>query len=114
MENEEKQCLVRWAKGVNFINMFTSSFYKTDPKSVKIQSSSQYLFALMGSACVKAASETLMKLTPIVNCMDILRAVFILEDPKRAKNTVKLSVSLALLGSGPKATPKTLTQEPIL
>jgi len=96
LENEEKQCFVRWAKGVNFINMFTSSFHKTDPKSVKIQSSSQYLFALMVSACVKAACETLMKLTPIVNCMDILCAVFMLEDPKRAKNTVKPSGFFAL------------------
>ncbi len=49
-----------------------------------------------------------------VDFTNILGAAFMREDPKRAKNTVKLSVSLAHLGSGPKATPKTLTQEPIL
>jgi hypothetical protein len=41
------------------------AFMRKNPKSVKIQSSSQYLFALLGSAYVKAARKTLMKLNPI-------------------------------------------------
>jgi len=34
----------------------------TDPKSTKIQSSCQYLFAFLGSALVKAADRALIKL----------------------------------------------------
>ncbi len=37
---------------------------REDPKSVKIQSSCQYLFALLGYASVKASRYMLMKLTP--------------------------------------------------
>jgi len=42
-----------------------SAYTCADPKSVKIQSSCQYLFALLGSACVKAAHKMLIKLTPV-------------------------------------------------
>jgi hypothetical protein len=41
-----------------------AAFTGADPKNVKIQSSCQYLFALLRSACVKSASKMLMKLTP--------------------------------------------------
>ncbi len=41
-----------------------TAFTCTDPKSVKIQSSCKYLFALWGSARIKAACKMLMKLTP--------------------------------------------------
>jgi len=34
------------------------------PKSIRIQSSCQYLFTLLGSTCTKAARKMLMKLTP--------------------------------------------------
>jgi len=37
---------------------------RADPKSIKIQSSHQYLFALLGSMVIKAARKTLVKLTP--------------------------------------------------
>jgi len=40
-------------------------FYTCRSKSVKVQSSRKYLFALLGSSCVKAADITLMKLTPV-------------------------------------------------
>jgi hypothetical protein len=36
----------------------------TDPKSIKIQSSHQYFFALLGSESVKAARKMLVKLSP--------------------------------------------------
>jgi len=35
-----------------------------DPKSIKIQSSCQYLFVLLGSRCVKVALKMLVKTTP--------------------------------------------------
>jgi len=41
-----------------------TAFTPIAPKSVKIQSSCQYLFTLLGSIGAKAARRTLMKLTP--------------------------------------------------
>ncbi len=41
-----------------------TAFTPIAPKSVKIQSSCQYLFTLLGSTGAKAALRTLMKLTP--------------------------------------------------
>ncbi len=43
---------------------FHQDFSCADPKSVKIQSSRQYNFALLGSACIKASFKMLMKSTP--------------------------------------------------
>jgi len=40
------------------------AFMCPDCKRVKIQSSCQYIFALLGSALVKAATKMMMKLTP--------------------------------------------------
>jgi len=40
------------------------AFRHVAPKSVRIQSSCQYLFTLLGSTGAKAARRTLMKLTP--------------------------------------------------
>jgi len=40
------------------------AFTPVAPKSVRIQSSCQYLFTLLGSTGAKAAHRTLMKLTP--------------------------------------------------
>jgi len=47
-----------------FNNVLPAAFICTDPKSVKIRSSCQYLFALLGSAHTKALCTMLMKLTP--------------------------------------------------
>ena len=47
--------------GVNFINVFTSSFYKH--RSQKLLNLTVF-FALSGSAHVKAARKMLVKLTP--------------------------------------------------
>ncbi len=46
------------------------------PKSVRIQSSCQYLFTLLGSTGVKAECRTLMKLTPGVNFINMLICSF--------------------------------------
>jgi len=50
--------------GLNFINVLLPAFTLTDPKSVRTQSSRQYLFTLLGSAHIKAIRRALMKLTP--------------------------------------------------
>ncbi len=57
----------------NIIKFFTQN----DPKSVKIQSSRRYLFAL--SVGIEALHKMLMKLTPGVNFINILRARFLYE-----------------------------------
>jgi hypothetical protein len=44
---------------------------------------------LLGSTSVKAASKTLMKLTPGLNFINILDTALTLEDPKSVKKTVK-------------------------
>ncbi len=46
-----------------------TAFMPVDPKSIRIQSSCQYLFTLLGSSVAKAARRTLMKLTPCCNYM---------------------------------------------
>jgi len=53
-------------EGPGFISptCLLATFLCVDPKSAKIQSSSLYPFALLGSAQVKAAGKMLMKLTP--------------------------------------------------
>jgi len=50
--------------GLNFINVLRTAFTQADPESVKFQLSRQHLFTLLGSASIKAAGRTLMKLTP--------------------------------------------------
>ncbi len=55
--------LVKFTLGLNFINVLRTAFALVGPKSVRIQSSSQYLFTLLGSTGVKAVCRTLMKLT---------------------------------------------------
>jgi len=47
---------------------------RADPKSAKRQSSHQCLFALLGSAGVKAAGKTLVKSTQLVNLTKGLQA----------------------------------------
>jgi len=54
----------------------------------------------------------LMNLTAGVNFINILQAAFTSADPPKAKNTVKLSVFFALLGSSPvKDVSKMLTNQ---
>ncbi len=50
---------------VNFINVIQAAFTRADPESTKRQLS--VFFELLGSARVKAAGRTLMKLTPGVH-----------------------------------------------
>jgi len=66
-----------------------TAFTPVAPKSVRNQSSCQYLFTLLRSTGAKAAHRRLMKLTPGVDFINILRAAFMHADPNSAKNTVK-------------------------
>jgi hypothetical protein len=59
VKQKKKNDALAW---LNFINVQHSAFRQADPESVKFQLSSQYLFTLLGSECVKAACRTLMKL----------------------------------------------------
>ncbi len=52
--------------GVDFINVRRTAFLLVGPKSVRIQSSSQNFFTLLGSTSVKAVGRTLMKLTQVL------------------------------------------------
>jgi len=45
-----------------------ATFMHADPKSVNIQSSCQYIFALLGFTRVKAALKMLVKLTADLEC----------------------------------------------
>ncbi len=50
--------------GVNFINVVRAAFLHADAKSAKKTVKLSVFFALLGSVRIKAASRTLMKLTP--------------------------------------------------
>ncbi len=56
--------LMKLTPGIDFTNIFTHSIKPVTPQSVKFKSNFQYLFTLLGSANIKAAHRTLMKLTP--------------------------------------------------
>ncbi len=62
---------------------------RADQKSAKMTASYQWRFALLESMSVKAARKTLMKLTPVVNFINILWAA----------STDGLTVFFAILGS---------------
>ncbi len=67
--------------GVNFINVLRTAFVLVEPESIRTQSSCQYLFALLGSASVKAVYRMLKKSTPCINFTNILCAAFVPVDP---------------------------------
>jgi len=64
--------------GLNFIDVLRTAFTLVAPKSVRIQSSCQYLFTLLGATIVKAVRRTLMKLSPGANPVKLffLRCLF--------------------------------------
>jgi len=64
-ENEKKRSSIGFPPGVKFIIILHAAFTRADSKSVKIQLSCQYLFALLGSVSIKAGRKMLMKLTPM-------------------------------------------------
>ncbi len=64
-------------KGSISLTCLPKAFTCSDLKCIKIQWSHQYLFALLGPARIKAAQ--LMKLTPWVNFINVLRPSFLYE-----------------------------------
>ena len=56
--------------GVNFINVITRSFYAHRSQKRKKMLDLTVFFALLGSACVKAACKMLVKLTPDLHDMN--------------------------------------------
>ncbi len=55
--------------GLNFTNVLRTAFAPVAPKSVKVQSSRQYLFTLLGPTSVKGVRKMLMELTPVILSM---------------------------------------------
>jgi len=79
-----------------------TAFTPVAPKSVRIQSSCQYLFMLLGSTGAKAAHRMLMKLTPGDDFTNILRSAFTRATftiPKVQKIQSSHQCLFALLGS---------------
>ncbi len=70
---------------VNFIHVLRAVFMRANPKSVRIQSSHQYLFMPLGPTLTKAAHKMLMKLAPGLNFINILRTAFTRKDPVSVK-----------------------------
>jgi len=75
-----------------------TAFTPVAPKSVRIQSSCQYLFTLLGSTGSKAAGRTLMKWTPGLNFTNIFTYSFYARSSQKRKNLIKLSVSFYAFG----------------
>ncbi len=66
---EFQQLVASLTPWVDFINIFTHSFYNCSSQKRKSQSSCKYLLTLLGSAHVKAVHRMLMKLSPAYNTM---------------------------------------------
>ncbi len=70
---------------VNFANILRAALTRGDPESAKKTIYLTVFFALSGSACVKAARKLLVKFTPDVNFINVLRANFLYEFFAKAK-----------------------------
>jgi len=55
--------ITQWTSGVNLNNIYHEAFTLVGPKSAKRQWWLDYLFANLGSGCLKAACKMLVKLT---------------------------------------------------
>jgi hypothetical protein len=55
--------LLKLIKGVNFTKILQAAFFQKISQRHKRQSSHKCTFALLGFACIKTASKTLVKLT---------------------------------------------------
>ncbi len=72
--------------GVNFINDCRAAFTRAHPESAKNKHFCQFL-ALWGSASIKAAHRKLMKLTPGVDFINVLRTTFTIAEHKITMQT---------------------------
>ncbi len=72
--------------GVNFTNVFLRSFLgERRGQKRKKDSEVVILFTLLGTTRVKAVLRTLMKLSPGVDFINVIRTAFTLVDPKSVK-----------------------------
>ncbi len=76
MKNARVKCWWNWRQGLLSPTCLCTAITSADTKSVKIQSCCQYLFALLGSAHVKALRKMLMKLSTSFNFNNSLRSTF--------------------------------------
>ncbi len=65
--------------GVNFTNVLRTTFMLVDPESVKNTVNHKYLFTPLGSMSAKAVLRTLVKLSPGVNFINVLREHFFVQ-----------------------------------
>jgi hypothetical protein len=63
-KKKESKAFPNSIAGVNFINILHIAFKHADPKSAKKTVKFSVFFAILGSACAKAACRMLVKLTP--------------------------------------------------
>jgi len=77
-EHQHKSCSKNVGEIHNWCQHLT---HFGDPESPNLDC----IFALLGSACVKAAHKMFVKFTTRVNFTNILREVFMNSDPKNAK-----------------------------
>jgi hypothetical protein len=61
---------------VDFASILQAAFTGADPKSTKKTDNLTEFLALLGSAHIKAANKTLIKLTPVVNFTNIYVQIF--------------------------------------
>jgi len=71
------KCFYSWLnpRG-NFNNILRAAFTCADPKSIRNTVKLSVFFALLGSACAKAASRMLMKLNPMCQCYKTFKSHF--------------------------------------
>ncbi len=63
--------------GVNFTKILSAAFMRKDLQNAKIDTDDMTVFfTLLGSVCVKAVIKMMVKLTPVVNFINILRGAF--------------------------------------
>jgi len=85
--------LVKLTPGVDFSHVWWAAFTCKDHKSVKRESSHQYLFALLGSACIKAFLYEIFvpkKFKPKTQLCNFCRKNFVLKT-RAHKSLMKLT-----------------------
>jgi len=71
-----------------------------DPESAKKTAILTVFFGLWGSVLLKADQRMLMKLTPVVDFINIMQPDFTRTDPKCTKKIDNSTVFFAILGRG--------------
>jgi len=67
VQNATHKMMMKWARGVNFINFLWAAFTGADHTSAKKTVKFSVSFALLGSGCTKPICKMMLKLTPVVS-----------------------------------------------